>query len=149
MKPTAQPHPTPKCTSSTEASTSHDNAANRNPIHIVLAIAITTPFSLASIPISRSVPIPLMFALPFSILLMHLHQSIQVFRRIRPGSKSLVTDGPHGIYCAVVASRDGDASILDVERELIGGTLGKVNMSAAAVLIVVLELPLKFLGPQP
>jgi hypothetical protein len=46
----------------------------------------------------------------------------------------------------VVVGSDGDTSVLDVGRELVGGTLGEIDTLAAAVLVV-LELPLKFLGP--
>jgi len=38
--------------------------------------------------------------------------------------------------------------VVDVGREPVGGALGEVDMLAAAVLIVGLELPLKFLGPS-
>jgi len=53
------------------------------------------------------------------------------------------------MHCVVVVGSDGDASVLDVERELVGGTLGEVDMLAAAVLVVVLELPLKIPRTRP
>jgi len=131
-----------------EASSFHDNAADRNPYpyparehHTILSRLY--PYLSLCIPLMSVLP----FSISISILLTHLHQSIQVFRRIRRRSKSLITDGPRGIYCVVVVGSDGDASALDVGRELVEGALGEVAMLAAAVLVVVLELPLKFLGP--
>ena len=41
---------------------------------------------------------------------------------------------------------DGDASIVDVGRELVRGALGESDTLAVAVLVI-LELPLKFVGP--
>jgi hypothetical protein len=51
------------------------------------------------------------------------------------------------MYCVIVVGSEGDASVLDAGRELVGGALGEVDMLTAAVLVVVVELPLKFLGP--
>jgi hypothetical protein len=55
--------------------------------------------------------------------------------------KSLVADGPWGIYCVVVES-DADTSVFDRGGELVEGALGDVNTLAIAVVEV--ELLLKF-----
>ena len=47
----------------------------------------------------------------------------------------------------MVAGSDGDTSVLNVGRELVGSALGEIDTLAAAVVVVVLELPLKFLRP--
>jgi hypothetical protein len=47
----------------------------------------------------------------------------------------------------VVVGSNGDKSVLDVGRELVESALGEIDTLAAAVAVVILELPLKFLGP--
>ena len=47
----------------------------------------------------------------------------------------------------MVVGSNGDKSVLDVGRELVESALGEIDTLAAAVVVVILELPLKFLGP--
>ena len=109
-------------------------------IPILLAIAMTIPFPLVSIPISLSRS-P---SQSRSRVSTKQSKSFVVFGHCY---NSLVADGPRGIYCVVVVGSNGDKSVLDVGRELVGSALGEIEMLAAAVIVVVLELPLKFLGP--
>jgi len=118
------------------------------PIPILLAIAMAIPLPLISTHISRCVPIPLTFALPFSfsIPLTHLHQAIQILHRIRL-PKSLIADGPRGIHCITIVGSDGEASEVDAGIELVAVALSEVDTLATAMLVA-LELPLKFFGPD-
>jgi len=64
------------------------------------------------------------------------------FVKLGHRSKSLVADGPGGIYSVVIKS-GADTSVLDKGGKLVEGTVGNVDTLAVAVFEV--EIPLSFL----
>jgi hypothetical protein len=119
------------------------------PIPILLAFTIAIPFPLIPIPISQPIPLSQFRSLSHSRsrsrsrVSINLSNSFVVFSH---RSKSLVADGPRGIYC-VIESEGGDTA-LDAGRALVGGALGDVDVDIDTLPeMVEVELPLKFLPP--
>jgi len=119
------------------------------PIPIPLMFTIAIPFPLIPIPISQPIPLSQSQSLSHSRSRFRSRASINLsnsFVVFSHCSKSLVADGPQGIYCAV-ESEGGDTA-LDAGRALVGGALGDMDVNVDMLPeMVEVELPLKFLLP--